>query len=47
VEVLARHRGAVVAVRQGSVLGISFHPELTGDTTLHRMLLEQVAARRR
>ncbi|WP_197408486.1 pyridoxal 5'-phosphate synthase glutaminase subunit PdxT [Kocuria rhizophila] len=46
VEVLARHRGAVVAVRQGSVLGISFHPELTGDTTLHRMLLEQVAARR-
>ncbi|CAL8900176.1 pyridoxal 5'-phosphate synthase subunit PdxT [Kocuria varians] len=42
VEVLARHRGAVVAVRQGSVLGISFHPELTGDTTLHRTLLDAV-----
>lgn len=42
VEVLARHRGAVVAVRQGSVLGISFHPELTGDTTLHRLLLASV-----
>ncbi|MDO4917980.1 pyridoxal 5'-phosphate synthase glutaminase subunit PdxT [Kocuria sp.] len=42
VEVLARHRGSVVAVRQGSVLGISFHPELMGDTTLHRLLLERV-----
>lgn len=42
VEILARHRGAVVAVRQGNVLGISFHPELTGDTTLHRLLLASV-----
>ncbi|RLY95118.1 pyridoxal 5'-phosphate synthase glutaminase subunit PdxT [Kocuria tytonicola] len=40
VEVLARHRGAVVAVRQDNVLGISFHPELMGDTTLHRLLLD-------
>ncbi|TDP51877.1 5'-phosphate synthase pdxT subunit [Kocuria sp. AG109] len=39
VEVLARFEGRVVAVRQGRVLGISFHPELTGDTTVHRELL--------
>lgn len=39
VEVLARHEDRVVAVRQGSMLGISFHPELTGDTTVHEELL--------
>ncbi|MFI7483930.1 pyridoxal 5'-phosphate synthase glutaminase subunit PdxT [Kocuria sp. M1R5S2] len=46
VAVLARHRGQVVAVASGNVLGISFHPELTGETTVHRHLLELVAARR-
>lgn len=35
VEVLARYRGEVVAVRQGHVVGTSFHPELTDDTRLH------------
>lgn len=39
VEVLARFEGRVVAVRQDRILGISFHPELTGDTTVHRELL--------
>ncbi|WP_267897594.1 pyridoxal 5'-phosphate synthase glutaminase subunit PdxT [Kocuria tytonis] len=43
VEVLAKHGDAVVAVRQGNVLGISFHPELMGDTTLHRLLLDDAA----
>ncbi|SIN22525.1 pyridoxal 5''-phosphate synthase, glutaminase subunit Pdx2 [Mycobacteroides abscessus subsp. abscessus] len=38
-EVLARFEGRVVAVRQDRILGISFHPELTGDTTVHRELL--------
>lgn len=46
VEVLARYRGRAVAVRQGNVFGISFHPELTGDTTVHRELLELVGTRR-
>ena len=32
--------GAVVAVRQDKVLGISFHPELTGDDRMHRLFLE-------
>ncbi len=39
----ARHEGAIVGVRQGNRLGCSFHPELTGDTTLHRRLLEAAA----
>jgi len=39
VEVLARHAGQPVAVRQGSLLGTSFHPELTGDHRFHRYFL--------
>lgn len=41
VEVLARTSpdGPVVAVRQGSLLATSFHPELTGDDRLHRLFL--------
>ena len=39
VEVLARWSDAVVAVRQGAIIGLAFHPELTGDTTFHRALL--------
>jgi 5'-phosphate synthase pdxT subunit len=44
VEVLARDpNGAPIAVRQGRVLATAFHPELTGDRRLHRMLLDLVA----
>ncbi|WP_315275935.1 pyridoxal 5'-phosphate synthase glutaminase subunit PdxT [Kocuria carniphila] len=39
VEVLARYQDSVVAVRQGNILAISFHPELTGDVTVHEELL--------
>ncbi|MCA1587709.1 MAG: pyridoxal 5'-phosphate synthase glutaminase subunit PdxT [Chloroflexi bacterium] len=42
-EVLARDPdGNPVAIRQGRVLATSFHPELTGDRRLHRLLLELV-----
>ncbi len=49
-EVLARDpNGAPVAVRQGRVLATAFHPELTQDRRLHRLLLTMVgsSARRR
>ncbi len=39
VEVLASVDGHPVAVRQGRVLAISFHPELTGERRLHELLL--------
>lgn len=42
VETLATYRERVVGVRQGNILGISFHPELTGDTTIHRQLLSLI-----
>lgn len=35
VEVLARFRDKIVAVRQGSRLAIAFHPELTEDNRVH------------
>jgi 5'-phosphate synthase pdxT subunit len=42
VEVLAEHDGHIVAVRQGSVLATSFHPELTGDHRVHELLVDAV-----
>lgn len=38
--------GRVVAVRQGNLLGTSFHPEITGETRFHRHFLDLVRARR-
>ena len=42
VDVLARRGEAVVAVREGAVTGLSFHPELTGEPLFHRALLADV-----
>ncbi len=44
VEVLAKHDGAIVAVRQGDLLATSFHPELTGDPRLHRYFAQEIVA---
>ena len=41
VEVLAEVDGHPVAVRQGNILAVAFHPELTEDRTLHRWLLDR------
>jgi 5'-phosphate synthase pdxT subunit len=41
VEVLAELDGHPVAVRQGNILAVAFHPETTGDTRLHEWLLAQ------
>lgn len=40
VEVLARYREHIVAVRQGTIVGTSFHPELTDDRRIHRWFLD-------
>ncbi len=39
VEVLARVDGHPVAVRQGNMLAVAFHPELSGEARLHALLL--------
>jgi 5'-phosphate synthase pdxT subunit len=41
VEVLASVDGHPVAVRQGNLLAVAFHPELAGETRLHELLLSQ------
>jgi 5'-phosphate synthase pdxT subunit len=44
-EVLARDPdGQPVAIRQGRVLATAFHPELTGDRRLHRLLVEMIGS---
>ncbi len=40
VEVLARVEGEPVLVRQRNVLAATFHPEITPDERVHRLLLE-------
>jgi 5'-phosphate synthase pdxT subunit len=43
VEVLAELDGRAVLARQGRFLVASFHPELTGDTRLHQLFLEEAS----
>lgn len=39
VKVLAFHQGEPVLVQQGTVLGATFHPELSGGTVVHEYFL--------
>ncbi|MFO0750733.1 MAG: pyridoxal 5'-phosphate synthase glutaminase subunit PdxT [Myxococcota bacterium] len=39
VEVLATFKGEPIAVRQGAIVGASFHPELAGEARLHATLV--------
>jgi 5'-phosphate synthase pdxT subunit len=43
-QVLARHANSPVAVRQGHILALCFHPELTTDLRLHHYFLALAAA---
>ena len=45
VEVLAAVDGHPVAVRQGTIVALSFHPELSGETRFHQRLLERAGGR--
>ena len=42
VEVLAEIEGHPVAVRQGNILAVAFHPELTDDERIHMWLVDRV-----
>jgi pyridoxal 5'-phosphate synthase pdxT subunit len=45
VEVLAQVQAHPVAVRQGNMFAVAFHPELAGETRLHELLLETIDRR--
>jgi 5'-phosphate synthase pdxT subunit len=42
-EVIARHEGRPVALRQDNMLGLCFHPELSGDHRLHSFFVAMAA----
>jgi 5'-phosphate synthase pdxT subunit len=44
VEVVAEVDGHPVAVRQGNILAVAFHPELTDERRLHQWLVDRVHA---
>jgi 5'-phosphate synthase pdxT subunit len=47
VEILAKVEGHPVAARQGRMLAVAFHAELTDDERIHRLFLDGVAPRPR
>ena len=42
VEILSEFDNKVVAVKQGNIIGTSFHPELTQDASLHKYFLSLI-----
>lgn len=46
VEVLANSNGEPVLVRERNIIAATFHPELTGDVRVHRLLADLVRATR-
>lgn len=42
VEVLANHQGVPVLVRQNQILAAAFHPEIAGESRLHKLWLETI-----
>lgn len=47
VEVLSKlEDGRIVAVKSGNLLGLSFHPELTGESRIHQLFVDLIASAR-
>jgi len=44
VTVLCNYEDRIVAAREGNMLALSFHPELTGDARLHAYFIQMVEA---
>jgi len=42
VEVLSRFNEKIIAVKQGNIIGTAFHPELTGDLSLHKYFVNLI-----
>jgi 5'-phosphate synthase pdxT subunit len=43
VEVIAKLNNKVVAVKQKNIIGTAFHPELSGDSRMHRQFVKMAA----
>ena len=44
VSVLAKHGGSPVMVRDGNILGLTFHPELTEDSRVHELFMDMIGS---
>ena len=42
VEVLSKFNEKIIAIKQGNIIGTSFHPELTGDLSLHKYFVNLI-----
>ncbi|MDH3361652.1 MAG: pyridoxal 5'-phosphate synthase glutaminase subunit PdxT [Nitrosopumilus sp.] len=42
VEILSKFNERIIAVKKGNVIGTAFHPELTGDTSLHKFFVNLI-----
>jgi 5'-phosphate synthase pdxT subunit len=42
VDIIANFNNSIVGVKQGNVIGTSFHPELSGDDRIHRQFIKTV-----
>ncbi|KUO49622.1 MAG: glutamine amidotransferase [Desulfitibacter sp. BRH_c19] len=42
VEILSKHDGKIVMVKQGKLLGCSYHPELTDDLRIHQYFVDMI-----
>lgn len=42
VEILSKHNDKIVMVKQGKLLGCSFHPELTDDLRIHKYFVKMI-----
>lgn len=45
VEVLSKFNEKIIAVKQGNIIATSFHPELTGDLSLHKYFVSLIKAK--
>lgn len=46
VEIMSYHNGNPIMVRSGLILGMTFHPELTGSTAIHDLFLSFIEGER-
>jgi 5'-phosphate synthase pdxT subunit len=47
VDIIAKFNDRIVGVRQGNLMGTSFHPELSGDDRIHKQFIKTVLDLRR
>jgi 5'-phosphate synthase pdxT subunit len=45
VQVIGHHNNDPTIIRQGNILGMTFHPELADDTRIHAYFLDEVCTR--